>query len=90
MATKASTRQTQRKTSPKASSNTTLIHETNDKGLHRIVLIKDGTAKQGDWADPRNLAILENYRAASGHLAEILSANIFTIKPIEGTVKLPS
>jgi hypothetical protein len=59
-------------------SSTTLIHEINEKGFHRIVRITDGKSQFGEWAAHAAIAKLDSFRAATSVFADDLPQGIFT------------
>lgn len=57
---------------------TTILHETDSKGLHRIVTIANGKALYGDWTPHNQVARLGALLAATAHHADTLPQGIFT------------
>ena len=61
----------------------TLIHEVNKEGQHRIVCVKDdGTNEVGEWAEGRDLAGLNDWRANTTPGIDGLPAGIFKAKEV--------
>lgn len=61
----------------------TLIHEYNDKGQHRIVKVfSDSTNECSSWVDVHNLAKLGKFLAHGGSVDQALPPGIFTIREV--------
>lgn len=74
------------KTTVAVSSPPILIHETNEKGFHRIVKISNGGSQYGEWTKHDAVAVLDNYRAATSHFSEALPQGIFVTQSKQYTV----
>lgn len=78
------TRKTARKTS--SNPNPILIHEYNDKRMHRIVRVHNGKTETSDWYAFGQVAVLDNLRAATDYHGGVLPAGIFTVSQREASV----
>ena len=65
---------------------TTILHELNAHGQHRIVRLQDGKAQYGDWAAHTVVAKLDALRAATSYFADSLPQGVFTTTSREHTV----
>lgn len=66
------------KTKPERATST-LVHEVNEKGQHRIVSFCTSAAK-GEWAAYTEIAVLGSYRAATDHFKGVLPLGVFMPK----------
>lgn len=69
------------KTAAPTKIESTLIHEVNEKGQHRIVSFATATAK-GEWAAHTEIASLGSYRATTEHFKGVLPQGIFLTKEV--------
>lgn len=70
-----------RSTSAPTKVDSTLIHEVNEKGQHRIASFATATAK-GEWAAHTEIASLGGYRATTDHFKGLLPQGIFLPKEV--------
>ena len=59
----------------------TVIHELNEKGQHRIVSIGTCAAK-GEWAAHTEIASLGAYRATTDHFKGVLPQGVFFAREV--------
>ena len=69
----------------KSKSVTTLIHEFDLHGNHRLVSIKDGVSQQGDWAGYQSIASFGKYHATTDYFAGVLPGGVFTTNNVAHT-----
>lgn len=66
-----------------ATVGSTIIHEYNDKGQHRIVQVNpDSTNECSDWVDVHSLAQLGKLLAHGGSVDQHLPPGVFTVREV--------
>ena len=63
---------------------TSLIHEINERGQHRILHIRNGVPCLSRWFEAHQIAVYGKFRATvPGVFGEALPSGVFTVTPQE-------